>query len=837
MTDPDEELLADLLLSWEELRERGQETPASELAKDHPRLADELARRIALLKKSSWLDEPLADDPFDGDTQTAAPRQPKTLADRYRLDELIAEGGFAHVFRAYDTELQRTVAVKMPKPGRLTSKESFQAEARRVARLKHDNIVPVYDVGLEGDTCFIVTEYAEGGSLADRIVRGKPARQDALRWIVEIADALEYAHLHGVIHRDIKPANILIGANGRAKLADFGIAQSATKTTSFAPTLGTLRYMSPEQLEGRPADHRSDIYSLGVVLYESLTGSLPYSSSEPNVLRKEIILGHKDSWAEGIPTELRPAVNTALSRSPHQRQASAAQFAAEIRRAHDAKAPRAAARWLAGLLTAVAAIACVPAIHGWRTAASRPVPQPPGQLLVSGIGKQTILEGKVPSAWIRDGVFAEIAGSGVAKFPRLPVSTFVLEVDMEMRNPRGRISFFTGEPGAGVDLPLGGLWPQDAQQDKVPCRLFRSQPWGVNWLGEAHLTPNRRMTLKLVVNDDFKALVRNRGVVLGSTGDASDFCLTLTATEETDATIYRAVCRALTPEDAEEANQQFTTHALECDVTATRRRLGSQIDASWKRRPLGGEPFVIDELEMPLRWIEPGEFTMGTAAERLPQLGAGRERVRISNGYWIGAYEVTQGQWQRVMASNPSRITGSPYLPVNNISWSEACDFCARLTERERRSGRCPAGLEYRLPTEAEWEFACRAGSDEAVVIPKAEIAMRGNRHRSIVEVGTTPPNGWGLHEVLGNVPEWCLDAWRDYSGDESTVVIDRYHPADSATTPFVVRGNGFWITEMGTTSFSRTRRHDIRGGFRGFRIVFATPARDLAKGSEPSGP
>ena len=102
-----------------------------------------------------------------------------------------------------------------------------------------------------------------------------------------------------------------------------------------------------------------------------------------------------------------------------------------------------------------------------------------------------------------------------------------------------------------------------------------------------------------------------------------------------------------------------------------------------------------------------------------------------------------------------------------------------------------------------------------------------------IVEVGTTPPNRWGLHEVLGNVPEWCLDAWRDYRGEESPVVIDRYHEADPATSPFVIRGNGFWHTEMGTTSFSRTRRHDIRGGFRGCRVVLAPPARSPGKGSD----
>lgn len=232
--DQNKELLAELLLRWEELHEQGQDIPASELAKEHPELTNELARRIQNLKAVSWIDTPIDDDNSDdvyiGDLCKPAesyPHAPRTLAGRYRLGELLAEGGFAKVFKAFDSELERIVAIKVPKASRVASRESFQAEAKRVAGLKHEGIVPVFDVGLEGDTCFIVTEFVEGGSLAEKLWSPNIEVADAVGWTADIGDALEYAHSRGVIHLDIKPANILLANRGRARLTDFGISRSA----------------------------------------------------------------------------------------------------------------------------------------------------------------------------------------------------------------------------------------------------------------------------------------------------------------------------------------------------------------------------------------------------------------------------------------------------------------------------------------------------------------------------------------------------------------------------------------------------------------------------------
>lgn len=363
---PDREVLAELLLQWEELYERGQDTPASELARDHPNLIPELTRRINALKTVSWITNP-TDRPSQESRKTPEGMAGKTLGGRYRLDELIAEGGFAEVYRAYDTELQRTVAVKIPKRSRLQSTDLFLAEARRVAGLKHDGIVPVHDVGVEGSTCFIVSEFLEGGSLADRLSGKKPTKEEAIRWVCEVADTLEYAHRHGIAHRDVKPANILIDHHGRAKLADFGIAQSLLTTGEVAPSLGTRKYMSPEQWEGQPADHRSDIYSLGLVLYETLTGPLPYSSVQASRLRNEILFG-KISASRDLPITLRRVLEQGLQNDPALRYSSVSEWADAVRKAWDGKAYR--RRLLVGVLAgATIVVGAIAWWTSWRTGA------------------------------------------------------------------------------------------------------------------------------------------------------------------------------------------------------------------------------------------------------------------------------------------------------------------------------------------------------------------------------------------------------------------------------------------------------------------------------------
>jgi len=331
MEQADEELIFDLLLRWEELHKRGESVSPSELCRDRPDLLPELTTRIKALAATEWLEKPL-DGPEPPDTGSSGPsdppRNPRTFLGRYRLDVLVAEGGFAQVWKGTDLELSRAVAIKIPKPSTLVSPEAFFAEAKRVARLKHPGIVPVFDVGRDGDTCFIVSEFIEGGSLRGFINDGPIPQERALRWMADVAEAVHYAHSNGVIHRDIKPANILIDHHDRALIADFGIAQSPLKATK---SIGTLRYMSPEQLAGNPVDARADVFSLGVVLHEVLTGDLPYGDSLPAAVEGRVEVGLPKAGAAGVPRRLREICARALKRDPDQRHRTALEFASEIR--------------------------------------------------------------------------------------------------------------------------------------------------------------------------------------------------------------------------------------------------------------------------------------------------------------------------------------------------------------------------------------------------------------------------------------------------------------------------------------------------------------------------
>ena len=207
------------------------------------------------------------------------------LNERFRLDEKIGAGGMSTVYRAFDPTLERWVAIKLMHRDlseEADQLERFRREARAVARLSHPHVVTVIDFGEDGGTPYIVLEYVEGETLKDRIGRlGRLPVDDAVAYAIEIGRGLSAAHAERLVHRDVKPQNVLIDVEGRAKVTDFGIARSleAAGLTAEGRVLGTTDYVAPEQALGKEVTEQSDVYSLGIVLYEMLTGEVPFTGS------------------------------------------------------------------------------------------------------------------------------------------------------------------------------------------------------------------------------------------------------------------------------------------------------------------------------------------------------------------------------------------------------------------------------------------------------------------------------------------------------------------------------------------------------------------------------
>ena len=259
---------------------------------------------------------------------------------RYLIVRKLGAGGMADVYLAEDQELGRRVAIKILNDRHAADEqfvERFRREAKNAAGLSHPNIVQIYDRGTAEGTYYIAMEYLDGRSLKELIVgRGPAPIKLAIEYTREILAAVGFAHRNGIVHRDIKPHNVLCGPEGRLKVTDFGIARSgASQMTEVGSIIGTAQYLSPEQARGAPVDQSSDLYSVGVVLYELLTGQVPFTGDTP----LEIAMKHLSTvprppseLREDVPHDLDLVVLRALAKEPADRYQSAEEMDADLKR-------------------------------------------------------------------------------------------------------------------------------------------------------------------------------------------------------------------------------------------------------------------------------------------------------------------------------------------------------------------------------------------------------------------------------------------------------------------------------------------------------------------------
>ena len=873
----------------------------------------------------------------------------------YEVIDVIGAGGMGVVLRAHEPKLNRIVAVKVIAPQLVvnpTVRKRFLREAQAAAAVTHPNVVVIHAVEQTDKMSYLVMECINGPSLEEKIDRcGHLELKEILRIGAQVAAGLAAAHAQGLVHRDIKPSNILL-ENGieRVRITDFGLARAVDDVglTCSGEVAGTPQFMSPEQAQGKPLDHRSDLFSLGAVLYTMCTGRSPFRAETTVAVLRRVCDDVPRPIREvnpDIPEQLVTIIDRLLAKAPEERFQTAQEVAdlllsylADLQDpastplpealpggpATDQKTPAAgaapidrrsrrtvllAATVLLGLCIPLAVTEATGVTHlaaavlriatgagtlvvevddpqvsltidgedlvitgtgpkevrlkpgQYRVLASKdgqlvkqelvtierggrqvlrvelePSATPPAAMTSSiathGLGGlDKIAPITFPSLWRTDRDFAKISSAGEMVFPKIPVSRYVLETELTIRNPQeGRVLYKIVDAGWATELSLGFTWPKDRTVSIAACRLFCGQPSGSFWwVGEEHFPTSQRLAFKLIVADHERTLFYNEKRVLGNGNTPVDCTLKITAEGTPDCTIHTCSLRPLSENDMEAIGHEVPPCDLKLDPEKTARRIREQTGGLPDVAETG-KPFVVKSIDAALRWIPAGEFTMGPEAN-----GKGKHRVRLSQGFWIGQYTVTQGEWSRLFTTNPSRFRGSPYLPVNWVSWEDGMRFCAELDSRERKAGRVPAGYQYRLPTEAEWEYACKAAPDEDQPKYPPDCWWGDNSGYRLHEVGELPPNHWGLYDMCGNAAQWCLDVWQDYPPKSATVLEDPCRFRQSNDDRLCLRGGGWWRTHRDEFQpTSRDKSRSVAVGYRGFRIVLAKTLTGTDSGIGP---
>jgi formylglycine-generating enzyme required for sulfatase activity len=748
----------------------------------------------------------------------------------YRLVRELGRGGQGAVWLAEDTRLSRNVALKVVPRSPLFDELSprLEREARAASSLDHAGICAVYDVGADDAVSWIAMRYVEGETLAQHLTAVADGERDALDRVSVIeatARALHVAHEAGIVHRDVKPANVMLTPAGEPVVLDFGVARqdgAGPPLTLTGEVFGTPAYMSPEQLatDGTPVDRRADVWALGAMLYEVLTSRRPFQSPTREGLVRTILENEPTDLAQ-LPRDLAVVIETALCKEPDGRYQTALDLAEDLRRvrAHEPILARPAgpalrtARWMRRnpRLAASQAMLLVSLLVGLGVA-----------LYLLARTRDTLEEvSRLSDQKVADDLLA-------AELELWPADeTRLAELETWLRDARATLS---------------GRTVYETSHATALARIERGTPretdtWLVSEIDQllASLDRVAAQIPRVEARTGFARNVRHESVV----ARASEWDAAIRAVAEDPR--YGGL--ALTPQlglvplgaDSLSGLQEFahlqSGAAPDRDPRTGILEHGATTGLIFVLIP-GGESSVGCELPTPERPVGSPYVDPQATLWDHPRLTA-----RL-DPYFISKYEMTQAQWTRHVGANPSAnqsggwVYDQPNHPVEQITWDE--------TERALRQ------LSLMLPTEAQWERAARGGTTTPWSSGEDKESLAGfanlaDRHAQTVggaswdyelwmddgivihaPIGTFGPNPYGLHDVHGNVNEWCRDWWDRWY--EDSVLRDGdglYEPESKAR---IARGGHFAGPSLMSRSGARSgAAPDSRTGMLGVR-----PARAL---------
>lgn len=712
-----------------------------------------------------------------------------TLGGRYQIEALLGQGGMSAVYRARDPNLRRSVAVKLIHTHLSNDPEfvrRFESEAAAIAQLRHPNIVQVYDFDHDGDVYYMIMEFLPGESLQERLKTLNAAGErmpvgQAAALMGTVADAVAYAHSHNMIHRDLKPANVMLMANGQPVLTDFGVAKilGAQAHTATGAVIGTPMYMSPEQVQGQPQDGRTDIYSMGIMLYEIATGRPPYEGdSAITIMLKQVNEPVPDVRlrAADVPPALKAVVDRSLAKRPEDRFQTAGEMSAALR--SFAQQPNAAP-----------------------PTAAPPVPYQQPTVNLASEDEPTALDthaGAMGRTMVEEATSPmpqPVRAVPPAPVPPTPVRPAQRDTTFEPRQPaeapppprREQMGTIV------VDQPSPqprerAAWEHEPVQPLPRTPAPRRSPLGLI-LGVG------TFLLVCLVIGALAAVLGGPPLMNALFGGATE-----PATEAAATSTVEAEDTVIPPTDAPTEEPTLAPTDAPTEVPS--------------ETPTP-EPTAIT-VPPGMALLPAGTFAMGAASGD----SAPVHDVAL-DAFFLDEFEVTNQRYQAcvdagacTLPASRSSFTRAGYFsdpafsqyPVVNVSWDQAQAFCAFEGKR--------------LPTEAEWEYA--AGSARSQPYP---WGAGFDASRTTVTAGDTQPVGsfaagastQGIHDMAGNVLEWVAD-W--YQSDYYLESPASNPPGPAAGTQKVMRGGSFGNPDptvyLSTRRFRRAPQSgDVDIGFR----------------------